>query len=70
MSEQSVTIDYTNWRGERSLRRVQPISIDFSSNKWHPIAQWLMVAIDLDDNNYPEKAFAMKDIHSWKVDAK
>jgi hypothetical protein len=43
----SVIIDYTNWRGERAMRRVQPISFEFASNRWHVEKQWLMTAIDL-----------------------
>ncbi len=61
-----VVIDYTNWRGERAMRRIQSISISFGSNQWHPQKQWLLTAIDHNDKNYSEKSFAMKDIHSWQ----
>ena len=44
----SVTIDYTNWRGERSKRRVIPLAISFENNEWHPDTQWLLMAADMD----------------------
>ena len=59
-----VTIDYTNWRGERRERDVLPHSIVFEATRWHPEPQWLLRAVDLED--YVPKEFAMKDIHSWK----
>jgi hypothetical protein len=64
-----VKIDYTNWRGVRSTRLIQPIEIRFEENEWHKPAQWLLIAIDHSDRNYQEKGFAMKNIHSWEDDA-
>ncbi len=58
-----VEIDYTNWRGERSKRRIVPLTIRFESNEWHPEAQWICEAIDCDRGD--TRSFAMKDIHSW-----
>lgn len=60
-----VTIDYTNWRGVRSERRVQPMKIVWENNEWHPATQWIMYAVD--EKDAAVKAFAMKDIHSWRV---
>lgn len=59
-----VIIDYTNWRGERSLRRILPLETFFGLNEFHPGEQWLLKAIDVEKN--VERVFAMKDIHSWK----
>lgn len=60
-----VTIDYTNWRGERSTRRIRPTgSVDFGNNEWHPDTQWLLEAVDVDSGKI--RTFAMKNIHSWK----
>ena len=66
MSEplQGVTIDYTNWRGARRLYRILPFDIRFGSSEWHPEPQWLLSAIDEDDNA-KMKEFALKDIHAW-----
>lgn len=61
-----VKIDYTNWQGERRIREIQPVEIKFEATKWHPEPQWILHAIDIDDPQYQEKGFAMKDIHSWK----
>jgi predicted DNA-binding transcriptional regulator YafY len=58
-----VTIDYTNWRGERGTRRVIPISIVFTYNEWHPEQQWLCIATDVAKNE--KRFFAMANIHSW-----
>lgn len=59
-----VEIDYTNWKNERSVRRIVPINVYFGSNQYHPEQQWLLEATDLDKN--APRTFAMKDIHSWK----
>lgn len=59
-----VLLDYTNWRGERGERRVEPIEWHFASSEWHPEKQWLLRALDLDKDAI--RHFAMKDIHSWR----
>lgn len=61
---QEVTIDYTNWRGVRSYRRVRPLRIVFENNEWHMQTQWIMYAVDLEKGE--ERALAMDSIHSWK----
>lgn len=58
-----VRIDYTNWRGERRLREIKPIEIEWSCTKWHPIHQWLLRAKDMDDGRI--KHFAFTGIHAW-----
>jgi predicted DNA-binding transcriptional regulator YafY len=61
---QDVMIDYTNYRGERAMRRVTPIAIRFESSEWHGSEQWLLRAVDVE--KAAERDFAMKDIHSWR----
>ena len=61
----SVIIDYTNWKGIRSTRRVKPQSIYFGSTVQHPEVQWLMQAFDFEKD--ADRCFAMKDIHTWSV---
>ncbi len=56
-------IDYTNWRGEHRIRRIKPIRMHFGSTEWHKEEQWLLKAVDLEDNK--EKDFAFKDIHMF-----
>ena len=46
--EQIVTIRYTNYRGETSVRRIIPIEIRFVSTEWHPAPQWVLEAHDVD----------------------
>ena len=66
----AVIIDYTNWRGERRNRLVQPISFYHGEVSWHPGEQWLMDAIDLDrekrDDDKRVRTFALSGVHSWR----
>lgn len=57
------TIDYTNWRGERGVRDIRPVRIEWGSNEWHPEPQWLLVAHDAGTNT--ERTFAMEKIHTF-----
>lgn len=65
MSE-AVTIDYTNWRGERRTRRIFPLDLRFGVSEWHKTPQWLLRAIDVDRGDGSEREFAMAGIHGWK----
>lgn len=60
-----VRIDYTNYRGERSVRTILPLRIEFGSNEFHTERQWFLVALDLD--KAAERTFAMKDIHAFGI---
>ena len=60
----AVEIDYTNWRGERGVRRVAPTGIVWGSNEWHREPQWLLMAFDIGKSEH--RTFAMSSIHSWK----
>ena len=63
--KEEVIIDYTNFRGERALRRIRPLSIRFEATEWHEDVQWLMRAVDVERG--ATRDFAIKDIHSWTV---
>ncbi len=65
MATQGVMIDYTNWRGERAVRHVLPLDMEFAANEWHPEPQWLLKALDLERGDGIERTFAMTQIHSW-----
>jgi predicted DNA-binding transcriptional regulator YafY len=68
MRGKQVIIDYTNWRGERAERRINPVSIWYGKTEWHPAEQWLLSAFDMrDDGAAIMKDFAMRDIHSWRT---
>jgi predicted DNA-binding transcriptional regulator YafY len=58
-----VEIDYTNHAQERARRRILPLRMTFKSTEWHPVAQWILDAFDVD--KLAERSFAVKDIHSW-----
>jgi predicted DNA-binding transcriptional regulator YafY len=58
-----IVIRYKNYRGETSDRRIIPLRIRFASSDWHPDAQWLLDAFDLDRG--AERSFAIKDISRW-----
>lgn len=61
----TVTIIYTNWKGETAERTIRPIELWFGKTEYHPEEQWLLRALDLTKNE--ERNFAMKDIESWKT---
>lgn len=58
-----VRIEYTNHKGTRSWRHIRPIEMVFGSTQWHPRAQWLLRAWDVDKQ--AERTFAMSDVHAW-----
>ena len=58
-----VYIDYTNYRGERSVRRILPERLYFGRTEYHPEDQWLLDAHDLGKD--VSRTYAMKDIHKW-----
>lgn len=60
----AVTIRYTDDAGVMSRRRVVPMWVKFTSNRWYPEPQWLMEAVDLDRGEI--RSFAMKNVRSWK----
>jgi predicted DNA-binding transcriptional regulator YafY len=60
-SSKAIWIDYTNWRGERGIRKIIPQALEWKSTSYHPNPQWLMRAFDCDKGAIRE--FAMADIH-------
>lgn len=63
MNNTHVSIDYTNYRGERGIRTVVPERIWFGSTEYHTKPQWLMDAFDVEKQS--SRTFAMQDIHQW-----
>ncbi len=61
-----VTIDYTNWQGIRSKRRIVPHHLVWGSNQWHKEDQWFIDAIDADNPDKGKRYFALAGIHSWE----
>lgn len=62
-----VKIDYTNWRGERRTRPIDPVALVFKKSGWHEKPQWFVEAFDVGaDKHYDEpKDFALANIHQW-----
>jgi len=68
VSEESLTvyIDYTNWKGERSVRPIVPVRVWYGFNAYHQTPQWLLDAKDVAKNEL--RTFALLHIHSWTLD--
>ena len=67
MDEQrAVMIDYTNHKGERSLRRITPRRFFWGSNQYHPDPQWLVEAT-AHDREGATRVFALSHVHQWGV---
>ncbi len=67
MSEpEFLEIDYTNYSGKRAHYVVEPLDLNFMESPWHPGAQWILTARDVERDVI--RHFAWKDIHeSWRV---
>lgn len=58
-----VTLDYTNYRGERALRTVTPWGVEWGTTDWHPEPGWLLTCYDHD--RAACRVYALSGIHSW-----
>lgn len=65
MKSREVMIDYTNWRGERRVRRITPISVAWTNTEHHPKLQWLLLCMDWEHGG-ERRMFAMSGIHEWR----
>ncbi|MCP3908148.1 MAG: hypothetical protein GY712_09050 [Oceanicoccus sp.] len=63
--QKTITILYTNYKGQTDRRDIIPEKIWFGSTQWHPEEQWLMDAHDLGKGAL--RNFAMIDIKEWKT---
>lgn len=59
----NVSIYYKNYRGEIGWRKINPVSISYSSTEFHPEEQWILRAFDVEKDAIRD--FAMKDIIHW-----
>ena len=64
MSKTAVVIDYTNHRGERARRPIEPERILFGATSWHPQEQWLLEAFDVVRGE--KRLFALDHVHAWQ----
>ena len=63
--QKTITILYTNYKGQTDCRDIIPERIWFGSTEWHPEEQWLLDAHDLGKDAL--RNFAMKDVKEWKA---
>ncbi len=61
---QQVIIDYTNHRGVRAERLIEPRTMWFGTSEWHDGQQWFLNAEDVEKRGVRD--FAMRDIHRWR----
>lgn len=59
----TITVVYTNHRGETAVRRIRPFNLYFGSTVWHPRPQWLMDAFDEEKN--ATRTFALEDMKPY-----
>jgi hypothetical protein len=60
---EKVTLDYTNYRGERAIRTITPWGVEWGSTDWHPEPGWLLTCYDHDKAAC--RTYALSGIHSW-----
>ena len=56
-------IVYTNFRGERRVRRIRPLRFFYGANEWHPKPGWVCYAMDLETKQF--RYFALSGVSSW-----
>lgn len=64
MSERTLTMRYTNWRGEVGERRIAPHRLIFGSKQWHTSPQLPFMAWDHDRKAIRECASAGCEFHA------
>lgn len=62
---ETIEFDYTNWKGEKSKRRVFVNDFYFGATEYHNNEQWLMAAWDQDKRQH--RKFAMADMSNVKI---
>ena len=61
-----IKVEYTNYRGEKGIRTIVPISFFFGTTEYHPEEQWLIKLWDVD--RQAERIYALKEITRWFVE--
>lgn len=57
--QKPIKFKYTNYKGLTSIRTVEPVSVIWSHNVWHPKDQWMLHGYDHDKKAM--RTFALKD---------
>ncbi|CAN5193309.1 hypothetical protein BH09DEP1_BH09DEP1_4960 [soil metagenome] len=61
-----IKVEYTNYRGEKGIRTIVPISFYVGTTEYHPQEQWLVKLWDVD--RQAERIYALKEITRWLVE--
>lgn len=64
MGTPQVRIDYTNHRGERTFRVIEPDRFFYGVSDAHREPQWQLVAFCRERSAL--RTFALRNIHSWQ----
>lgn len=64
VEEVCLKVVYKNWRGEIGERKIIPLGVKFSKNKFHKEEQWFLRVWDLDREEYRD--YSIKDILSFE----
>ncbi len=59
----AIHVNYKNWRGEISIRKIIPLEVYFGSTEYHKEEQWLLRAWDVGKEDY--RTYALKDVLEW-----
>lgn len=57
-------VDYTNWRGERRTRVIEPVGLIWGITRYHTEEQYLLMAKDCEDEDRL-KSFAFTGFHGF-----
>jgi len=60
---ETIRINYKNYRGELSTRHIIPKALKFEKTEWHD-EQWILYAFDVEKDDY--RGFALLDIEFLK----
>jgi hypothetical protein len=61
-----IKVEYTNYRGEKGVRTIVPLSFFFGTTEYHPKEQWLIKLWDVD--RQAERIYALQEITRWFVE--
>jgi predicted DNA-binding transcriptional regulator YafY len=60
-----VEVLYTNHRGEKGWRRINPLRLFYGASEHHPAPQWLLECYDFD--RAAGRTYAMSGIEGWRA---
>ena len=58
-----IMVDYTNYKGERSIRRIFPTNMFYGTTEYHPQPQYLLTVHDFDKKD--QRIYALSGFHRF-----